>query len=473
MQALDPGSPGVRMARATRRKLHAGWRFKLSRAPGRQDQPRVPDHQVGRHHGGAEGTPNPDGGHRRHLPVELHGIPGGRAVPPGPQDAAADDPGSADGPGGGRAGRGDHDRRVWPHQGALPLGPQRRRRTRSAPAGSAWRKAGPAAAGARCSSRAWARRCVVEFLEGNPGPAAGHRRGLQRQQQGSARAARQQDAERRSRPTPARAAAGSTSCASRTRRARRRSICTPRRDYKRDVKHDEIVKIDNDRNVTITQRQRQPDGLVRQPQHHGLRRQERDDGGAVHHAVGGRQLDQDRHDRRDDQRHEGRRAIDRHDVAAGRCRALSLHGRDDLAELRWTALLADPDFEALLGRRRTRRRCRRPARTTLPAAAMRRCAEHLLPRSRAAGRRGARRHRGHGRPDRPALSRAAERDPACARSTRRSRRRGAGCTCWCASADKDLGVKVKVSTSASASWRGRCGSSAAGLGPEPDLQADL
>ena len=69
-----------------------------------------------------------------------------RPLPVTPQAGGA---GTADRHRGRQGGRGNLDRQVRPHQGAVPLGPARARTTRTARAGCAWRRAGPARAGAR------------------------------------------------------------------------------------------------------------------------------------------------------------------------------------------------------------------------------------------------------------------------------------------------------------------------------------
>ena len=136
--------------------------------------------------------------------------------------------GGADGDGGGPCGRGDPHRRARPHQGAVPLGSR-------GPAGRQVLVLGARGPGL---GRPGVGRAVPAAHRpggggalpgGQPGPAAhrGHR--LQRAATRRLRAAGGARRSPRSRAPPAWAATASTSCASRTRRARRRSSSTRRR----------------------------------------------------------------------------------------------------------------------------------------------------------------------------------------------------------------------------------------------------
>ena len=128
-------------------------------------------------------------------------------------------------------GRGDLRRQVWPREGAVLLGPRRARRTRRARAGCACRALGRQDSGASSTFRASARRSIVDFLEGDPDRPIITGRVYNAEQMPPYDAAGQQTQSGLKIAQLARAAhrRTSTSSASRTRRAAKRSTCTPRR----------------------------------------------------------------------------------------------------------------------------------------------------------------------------------------------------------------------------------------------------
>ena len=142
----------------------------------------------------------------------------------------------------GEVGRGDLDRQVRPHQGALPLGPRGHGRREELLLDPGHPGVGRKELGLLVPAphRAGGGGLVPG---GRPGPASGDRQRLQRRADGALRAARTKQTQGTVKSNAPRAAAASTRSASRTRRARRRSTSRPSRTYNRVVKNNDTLKV--------------------------------------------------------------------------------------------------------------------------------------------------------------------------------------------------------------------------------------
>ena len=163
----------------TVRGLFSGCTFKLRRLSARRPEPGISGGQrrIQAVRSGLSSRVDAEG---ENFKVVLGSGADRLALSSAAHHAAADHARAADGDGRRSVGRGNFHRRVCAGEGPVPLGPARARRTRTAPASCACRRPGPAAASGFIQIPRIGQEVIVDFIEGDPGPADHHRPHLQR-----------------------------------------------------------------------------------------------------------------------------------------------------------------------------------------------------------------------------------------------------------------------------------------------------
>ena len=147
--------------------------------------------------------------------------------------------------------RRDLRRQIRSGEGPVQLGSHWKGRPRTALAGCAWRRSGPAKAGGPWRSARIGHEVIVDFLEGDPDQSDHYRARLQRKQHAALFPAGEHDRDHDQEPLQQETAPASMKSNSRTRPGLKKSMSTRRRIFNRVVMNDESIDIKQNRTKHI------------------------------------------------------------------------------------------------------------------------------------------------------------------------------------------------------------------------------